>query len=132
MSRINECASYLDEIIKSGDELVASYKKTAKSADAILKALKAIRGLITDETLEEKPKEQAAVETAELAVEAPKEEAKPVTFEEVRGLMAALSGKGMKAEARELLQKYGAKRLSEVEEKDYAALAAETKAVANG
>ena len=132
MSRINECTSYLDEIIKSGDELVASYKKTAKSADAILKALKAIRGLITDETLEKKPKEQAAVETAEPEAEAPKEEAKPVTFEEVRGLMAALSGKGMKAEARELLQKYGAKRLSEVEEKDYAALAAEAKAVANG
>ena len=132
MSRINECASYLDEIIKSGDELVASYKKTAKSADAILKTLKAIRGMLADETAEEKPEEQAKVETAEPAAEAPKEETKPVTFEEVRGLMAALSGKGKKAEARELLQKYGAKRLSEVEEKDYAALAADAKAVANG
>ena len=54
------------------------------------------------------------------------------TFEEVRGIMASLSGKGMKAEARDLLQKFGAKRLSEVQEKDYAALAAAAKAVMNG
>lgn len=54
------------------------------------------------------------------------------TFEEVRGIMASLSSKGKKVEAKELLQKFGAKRLSEVQEKDYAALASAAKAVMNG
>ena len=46
--------------------------------------------------------------------------------------MASLSGKGMKAEAKALLTKLGASRLSEVKEDDYAALAAEAEALLNG
>ena len=59
-------------------------------------------------------------------------EPKNYSFQEVRGVMAALSGKGMKAEAKALLTKYGATRLSEVKEEDYAALVAEAEVLANG
>ena len=81
------------------------------------------------EEAEEAPAEEAAVQIQEQ--QEPEAEV-TCTFEEVRGIMASLSGKGKKAEARELLQKFGAKRLSEVQEKDYAALAAAAKAVMNG
>ena len=62
----------------------------------------------------------------------PEPETKTYTFQEVRGIMASLSGKGMKAEAKALLTKFGASRLSEVKEDDYAALAAEAEALLNG
>lgn len=45
--------------------------------------------------------------------------------------MAGLSGQGKKAEAKALLQKFGANRLSDLDEKDYAALAQEAQALAN-
>ena len=48
------------------------------------------------------------------------------------GLVMYLSGKGMKAEAKALLSKFGASRLSEVKEDDYAALAAEAEDLLNG
>ena len=46
--------------------------------------------------------------------------------------MASLSGKGKKAEAKALLTKYGASRLSEVKDAHYAALVAEAKVILNG
>lgn len=62
----------------------------------------------------------------------PEPEAKTYTFQEVRGIMASLSGKGKKAEAKALLTKYGASRLSEVKEAEYAALVAEAEVILNG
>ena len=64
--------------------------------------------------------------------EAPKEEAMTYSFTDVRGIMAGLSGQGKKAEARALLEKFGAKRLSDVKEEDYAALVHEAQVIANG
>ena len=46
--------------------------------------------------------------------------------------MATLAGKGKKAEAKALLTKFGANRLSEVKEDDYVALVAEAEVIANG
>ena len=45
--------------------------------------------------------------------------------------MARLSGRGKKAEARTLLLKYGVTHLSDLAEKDYAALAEEAQVIAN-
>ncbi len=59
-------------------------------------------------------------------------EFKKYSFQEVRGIMASLSGKGKKAEAKALLTKHGATRLSEVKEEDYAALVAEAEVMLNG
>lgn len=47
---------------------------------------------------------------------------KKVTLEEVRAVLAEKSHDGLTAEVRELLQKYGATKLSSVDPKHYAAL----------
>lgn len=54
---------------------------------------------------------------------APKE--KPITLEQVRALLAKKSHDGKTAEVRELLQKYGAPKLSAIDPKHYKALLAD-------
>ena len=53
---------------------------------------------------------------------APAAPEKKVTLEEVRAVLAEKSHDGLTAEVRELLQKYGATKLSGVDPKHYAAL----------
>ena len=59
-------------------------------------------------------------------------EVKKYSFQEVRGIMASLAGKGKKAEAKAILTKYGASRLSDVKEEYYPALVAEAEVIVNG
>ena len=134
MSKIKNYAMTLDEIIEAGEELVASYKKTASTAEIILNAVKELKDLFSEGTpaIQEKPAAKPLFDAAPAKEEAPKEEAKTYTFTEVRGIMAGLSGQGKKAEAKALLEKFGAKRLSDVKEEDYAALVREAQVIANG
>lgn len=57
--------------------------------------------------------------------EEPTSETKSVTFVELRSKLAEISRSGYAAEVRELLQKFGAEKLSDVKESDFAALLAE-------
>lgn len=137
MSKMKNYAMTLDEIIEAGEELVASYKKTASTAEIILGAVKDLKALFSETAIPEAPKTAAKplFDPAPAKKAEPNEEpapAKEYSFTEVRGIMAGLSGKGKKAEARELLQKYGASRLSEVKPEDYAALVADAEVIANG
>ena len=135
MSKMKNYAMTLDEIIEAGEELVASYKKTASTAEIILGAVKDLKALFSETAIPEAPKTAAKplFDPAPAKKAEPKEEpAKEYSFTEVRGIMAGLSGKGKKAEARDLLQKYGASRLSEVKPEDYAALVADAEVIANG
>ena len=134
MSKIKNYSMTLDEIIEAGEELVASYKKTASTAEIILNAVKELKALFGDSTpaIPEKPAAKPLFDPAPAKKEAPKEEAKTYTFTEVRGIMAGLSGQGKKAEAKALLSKFGADRLSDVKEEDYAALVQEAQVIANG
>ena len=50
------------------------------------------------------------------------EEAKPLTLEEVRAVLADKSKDGFTAQIRELLKKYGADRLSAIDPANYRAL----------
>ena len=64
------------------------------------------------------------------------EEAKPdsaptYTKEDVRGVLAAKSAAGFKKEIKELLEKYGAQQLKQVDPKDYAALLKEAEVIGN-
>ncbi len=54
--------------------------------------------------------------------ETPAETEKPLTLEEVRAVLAAKSRDGFTAQIRELLQKFGADRLSAVDPANYKAL----------
>ncbi len=57
---------------------------------------------------------------------------KPLTLEEVRAVLAEKSRNGHTAKIRELLEKYGAAKLSEIDPQKYAALLAEAEVLGNG
>ena len=57
---------------------------------------------------------------------------KPLTLEEVRAVLAEKSRNGHTAKIRELLEKHGAAKLSEIDPKKYAALLAEAEVLGNG
>jgi predicted Zn-dependent peptidase len=64
--------------------------------------------------------------------ETPAPEEKTITLEEVRAVLAEKSRDGHTAKIRELLQKYGADKLSEINASDYPALLAEAEVLGNG
>ena len=64
--------------------------------------------------------------------EASAPEEKTITLEEVRAVLAEKSRDGHTAKIRELLQKYGADKLSEINGSDYPALLAEAEELGNG
>ena len=57
---------------------------------------------------------------------------KPLTLEEVRAVLAEKSRNGHTAKIRELLEKHGATKLSEIDPQKYAALLAEAEVLGNG
>ena len=67
------------------------------------------------------------------ADEAPAEPAKPqYTLESVRAILAEASRAGHTAEIRELLQKHGAAKLSEIKPEHYEALVSEVEGLTDG
>ena len=122
MSKMSNLDLVLDEMITAGQKMI--------------EAATALREMFseTEKPEEKKTATKPLFDPTPAKKEAPKKEpeTKTYTFQEVRGIMAGLSGKGMKAEAKALLTKYGATRLSDVKEDDYAALAAEAEALLNG
>lgn len=113
MSKMSNLDLILDEMITAGQKMIdaanALKEMFSDTAPAVSKA-------------KTKPEKK----------EAPAPEVKKYSFQEVRGIMASLAGKGKKAEAKALLTKYGASRLSDVKEEDYPALVAEAEVLANG
>ena len=140
MSKMKDFSMTLDEIIDAGETMVSSYKETAGALEIILTAVKDLKALFGSEAptapaIPEKPaaKKQTKDAPAKEKESEPKPEpAKEYSFTDVRGIMAGLAGQGKKAEARALLQKFGAARLSEVKPEDYAALVQEAQVIANG
>jgi len=57
---------------------------------------------------------------------------KPLTLEAVRAVLAEKSRAGHTARVRELLEKHGAKKLSEINPSEYPALLAEAEVLGNG
>lgn len=65
-------------------------------------------------------------------VETPAPEEKPITLEAVRAVLAEKSRSGHTTEVRELLEKHGAGKLSEINPSEYPALLAEAEVLGNG
>ena len=61
-----------------------------------------------------------------------KEPESVLAFEDVRAILADKSREGFTAQIRDLLQKYGAKKLSEVDPAHYKALIADVEGLSNG
>lgn len=82
----------------------------AKAVDDINKCRQELKSYLTPET-----------KAIEVATE-PAVELVPITFEEVRTRLAELSRDGKTAQVRELIAKFGATKLSEVDKKHYPAI----------
>ena len=57
---------------------------------------------------------------------------KPITMEEVRAVLTPISQSGKTAQVKELLHKYGANRLSELDASHYVELIADARELAHG
>lgn len=101
MSKMSELSQVLEEIIACGEGMI--------------KAANAIKEIFSS-------KEEAP---------AVPESAPSYTKEDVREILAAKSAAGFKKEVKELLEKYGAQQLKQVDPKDYAALIKEAEVIGN-
>lgn len=101
MSKMSELSQVLDEMIACGEGMI--------------RAANAIKEIFS--STEEAP--------------AVPESAPSYTKEDVRGILAAKSAAGFKKEVKELLEKYGAQPLKQVDPKDYAALIKEAEVIGN-
>ena len=75
---------------------------------------------------------ETKAEAASVPAPAAKEPEPVLAFEDVRAILADKSREGFTAQIRELLQKYGASKLSEVDPAHYKALIADVEGLSNG
>lgn len=99
--------------------------------NALTKAVSALTEKITSEYLNTFETIYDSAEDEPRAAEAPKEQLAPeqktetVTFVQLRSRLSEISRSGKTAEVKELIAKYGASKLSDIAESDYAAVLAE-------
>lgn len=120
MSKMSELSQVLDEMIACGEGMI--------------KAANAIKDIFS--STEEAPAktEPASTKKATKASEPAKAEEtlEPAyTKEEVRAVLASKSAAGYKKEVKELLEKYGAQQLKQVNPDDYAAILKEAEVIGN-
>lgn len=102
------------ELVNALNALTAALQKfTSQTTEQYLDTFVEIYDPAKDEPQEEAPKEQ------------PTTESQTVTFVQLRSRLSEISRSGHTAEVKELIAKYGADRLSDLAESDYAALLAE-------
>jgi hypothetical protein len=73
-----------------------------------------------------------AESSTEVKTESATPKTKPLTLEEVRAVLAEKSRNGHTAKVRELLEKHGASKLSEIDPAKYAALLADAEVLGDG
>lgn len=119
MSKMKLVLNVIDDIRVLADNLMVVIGGVRNLADS----LQAVADAMMPE--EEKPKQLPEKKTAK-AIEVKEEPAtKVVALEEVRAVLTDKSRKGHTAAVKELLIKYGANKLSDVDPKHYAALLAD-------
>ena len=110
-------------------DVVSALRSLADSlqvvADAAVQGGPEQPGQNPEEKLAHKPEKKTAAKEAEPPAKAPAPDAKPLTLEEVRAVLAEKSRAGHTAEVRALLLKHGADKLSEVDPAEYPALLAD-------
>ena len=110
MSKMNELAIELQELKRCGETLISI-------ADT-LTALFSAGG--------EEPEAQPALETKQPE---PARQEKTYSFTDVRGILANKSRQGHTVAVKDLLRKYGAKKLSDLAPENYAAIVADVEAL---
>ena len=104
------------KIINALAALTAALQEyTAQTTEGYINTFEEIYNPETDEPQAEAPKEQPT----------PKNEEPTVTFVQLRSRLSEISRSGHTQEVKELIAKYGAEKLSDLAESDYAAVLAE-------
>lgn len=105
------------ELVNALNALTAALQKfTSQTTNAYLDTFEEIYNPETDEPqAAEAPKEQPA----------PEQKTETVTFVQLRSRLSEISRAGHTQEVKELIAKYGAEKLSDIAEADYAAVLAE-------
>ena len=105
------------ELVNALNALTAALQKfSSQTTNAYLDTFEEIYDPEKDEPqAAEAPKEQPA----------PEQKAETVTFVQLRSRLSEISRSGKTAEVKELIAKYGASKLSDIAESDYAAVLAE-------
>ena len=118
MGKVKLLLDVIDDLRSLADSLQAV-------ADAVAENDASVE-LATTKEPEEKGRTKAAAKknAAKKTVKAEQEE-KPLTLEEVRAVLAEKSRAGHTVEVKELLNKYGADKLSEIDPSEYPALLAD-------
>ncbi|MGN9174002.1 DNA ligase [Lachnospiraceae bacterium HCP1S3_A8] len=120
MSKMNELSQALDEMIACGEGMI-------KAANAIKDIFSSTEEAPEETKTKPAKKVTKAPETAK-ADEAPE----PIyTKEDVRAVLASKAAAGYKKEVKELLEKYGAQQLKQVNPDDYAAILKEAEVIGN-
>lgn len=115
------------------NNVAKAYEDLAKVLIAVAEKTKGIPvNQVMDVDADEAPKKKETEADEKPAKEEAAQKEKSVTLEQVRAVLAEKSQAGLTPKVKELLDKFGAKKLSEVQPKDYEALmlaAAELKEV---
>lgn len=112
------------QLVNALNALTAALQKfTSQTTNAYLDTFETIYDPAEDEPqAAEAPKEQPT----------PKHEEATVTFVQLRSRLSEISRSGKTAEVKELIAKYGASKLSDIAESDYAAVLAEAEGLVSG
>ena len=122
MSKMSELSQVLDEMIACGEGMI----KAANTLKDIFSS--------TEETpakTETKADKKVTKQDDTVTEEVKPEPAPNYTKEDVREVLASKSAAGFKKEVKELLEKFGAQQLKQVDPKDYAALLKEAEVIGN-
>lgn len=105
-------------------DVVSDMRSLADSIQAVCDAM--VEGESTDIEKQSEPTKEAEVKKTA------KPKVKEVKLEDVRAVLAEKSQAGMTARVREIIQKYGAIKLSEIDTKHYADILKDAEGLANG
>ena len=119
MGKVSELSMLVEELHKCGEALIGISEELADMFSGAEEEKQPAKKSAPKKKASEEPKPE------------PQEE-KPLTLEDVRAVLAEKSRNGHTAKIRELLDKHGAAKLSEIDPQKYAALLAEAEVLGNG
>ena len=132
MSTMSEISALLDEIKSCGNTLISIYDELHNLIDSKEPDEEKAKAKTTRKKKTKTVEETQTVPEEQHSEEQPSEETpKPLTFEEIQTAFGMKSRDGYTLEVKELITKFGAKKLSEIDPADYPALMKELEVIGN-
>ena len=131
MSKMSNLSLTLDQLIETGERIVTAAKEIAACGEILITTAKDIKSVFSADDLAVNQLEAKATITPATLPDS-KEPEKTYTKEDVRAVLAEKSSAGYRNEVKELLAKYGATQLKQVDPQNYAALMEEAQVIDNG